>query len=155
MYFYIPVLTELKPVWLSVDLEAVYPLSLESSLCSFLIILPNQRWFCPSTPLSWDPTWSPASSSEALSTGKTWTCWSGSGRGLQKWSEEWNTSPIRTGWDIWASSAWRREGSAGTLEQPSSTWRGPTGKLERDFLQGQVVIGQGVMASSWKRVDLG
>jgi len=26
--------------------------------------------------------------------------------------------------------------------------KGPTGKLERDFLQGPVVIGQGVMASS-------
>ena len=26
--------------------------------------------------------------------------------------------------------------------------KGPTGKLERDFLQGHVVIGQGVMASN-------
>jgi len=32
--------------------------------------------------------------------------------------------------------------------------KGPTRKLERDFLQGHVVIGQGVTASSWKRVDL-
>lgn len=29
-------------------------------------------------------TWSTASSSEVLSTGKTWTCWSRSRRGLQK-----------------------------------------------------------------------
>ena len=31
----------------------------------------------------------------------------------------------------------------------------PTGKLERDFLQGHVVIGQGRTALKWKRVDLG
>jgi len=30
------------------------------------------------------PTWSPASSSGALTTGKTWTCWSGSRGGPQK-----------------------------------------------------------------------
>ena len=32
--------------------------------------------------------------------------------------------------------------------------KGPTGKLERDFLQGHVAIGQGVMALNCKRVDL-
>ena len=31
------------------------------------------RGFCTSALLSWDPTWSPAFSSGALSTGKTWT----------------------------------------------------------------------------------
>ena len=36
------------------------------------------RAFCPSAPLWWDPTWSPVSSSGALSTGQTWSCWSGS-----------------------------------------------------------------------------
>ena len=35
------------------------------------------RGFCPSAPVWWDPIWSPASSSGALSTGKTWTCWAG------------------------------------------------------------------------------
>ena len=35
----------------------------------------QQRWFCPSAPLWWDSTWSSASSSGPLSTGKTWTCW--------------------------------------------------------------------------------
>ena len=34
-----------------------------------------------------DPTWSPASSSGAPSTRKTWTCWSRSRGGTQKWSE--------------------------------------------------------------------
>ena len=36
------------------------------------------RWFCSSALLWWDPAWSPASSSGALSTGKTGICWSGS-----------------------------------------------------------------------------
>jgi len=36
------------------------------------------RWFRPATPLWWEPTWSPASSSGAPSTRRTWTCWSGS-----------------------------------------------------------------------------
>jgi len=34
----------------------------------------------------WDLTWSPASSSGALSTGKTWTCWTGSCRDRTKCS---------------------------------------------------------------------
>ena len=37
------------------------------------------RRFCPSALLWWDLTWSTASSSGALSTGKTQTCWSGGG----------------------------------------------------------------------------
>jgi len=39
------------------------------------------------------------SSSGALSTGKTWTCWSRSREGPQKRSEGWSTSPVRTGWE--------------------------------------------------------
>jgi len=45
----------------------------------------------------------------------------------------------------WAYSAWRNEGSTETLEQPSST-RGDLQESWRDFLQGLVAIGQGVMA---------
>ena len=41
-----------------------------------------------------------------------------------------------------------------TLLWPSRTWRGPARELERDFSQGHGVIGQGVVASSWKRIDL-
>ena len=44
----------------------------------------------------------------ALSTGKTWSCWSRSRGGPQKWSEGWNTSPTRTVWESWGCSAWRR-----------------------------------------------
>jgi len=33
-----------------------------------------------------------------------------------------------------------------TSQQPSSTCRGSTGKLEKDFLQGHAVTGQGVTA---------
>jgi len=35
--------------------------------------------------------------------------------------------------------SWRRGGSRHPLEQPSSTQRGPTRKLEKDFLPGHVV----------------
>ena len=35
------------------------------------------RGFCPSAPLWWDPTSSPASSSGTFSTRQTWSCWSG------------------------------------------------------------------------------
>ena len=74
------------------------------------------RGFCPFTPLSWDPTWSPASSS--------WMCWSRSRGGPQRRSEGCSTSATRTGWGSWGCSAWRREGSGVTLEQPARTWRG-------------------------------
>ena len=112
------------------------------------------KWFCPSTLLWRNPTWSSASSSGALSTGKTGNCWSGSRQGPQKLSEGWNTSPVRKGWESCGCSACRSEGSRDTLRQPSSTLRGPTRKLENDFLQGHVVIGQGGMALNSKRVDL-
>ena len=111
--------------------------------------------FCPCTLLWWDPTWSPASSSGALSTGKTWTCWVGPEEDVHKNEPEgWNTSPVRKGWESCDCSSWRREGSWKTFSQPSSTWRGPTRKLERDFLQGPVEVGWEVMALNWKRVDL-
>jgi len=42
----------------------------------------SRRGFCPSTVLC--PTWSLVSSSGVLSTGETWTCWSGSRGGPQK-----------------------------------------------------------------------
>jgi len=35
-----------------------------------------------------------------------------------------------------------------------STWRGPTRKLRKDFLWGQVATGRGEMALNWKRADL-
>jgi len=33
------------------------------------------------------------------------------------------------------------------------TWRGTVRRLERDFLQGHVVVGKGVMALNGKKVD--
>jgi len=82
------------------------------------------RGFCPFTPLLWHPTWSTASSSGAPNIRRTWMCWSSSRGGPQRWSEGWSTSPTRTGWESCDCSAWRREGSGVTYEQPSSTWRG-------------------------------
>ena len=48
----------------------------------------------------------------------SWTCWSTSKGGPPKWSKEWNTSPARADWKSWGCSAWRREGSRETWEQP-------------------------------------
>ena len=81
------------------------------------------RWFCPSTLLWWDSIWSPAPSSRALRTGKTWTCWSGYQWGSQKWAKGWNTSPVRKGWDSWGCLDSRRESSGENFLQPFSTWR--------------------------------
>ena len=39
----------------------------------------------------------------------------------QNWSEGWNPSPRRKGWESWDCSVWRREGSGETLLQPFST----------------------------------
>ncbi|PKU36351.1 hypothetical protein llap_13345 [Limosa lapponica baueri] len=39
----------------------------------------------------------------------------------------------------------------GDLIAASQYLKGATGKLESDFLQGHVVIGQGVIASNWKK----
>jgi len=39
----------------------------------------------------------------------------------QKWSQGWNTSSMKKGWESWGCSAWRREGSGETSLQHSST----------------------------------
>jgi len=103
------------------------------------------RGFCSFTPLSWDPTWSPASSG-APNIRRTWMCWSRSRATPRRWFEGCSTAPTRTGWGSWGCSAWRREGSRVTLEQTSSTFQGPSGSMERDFSQGCVMTGQGGMA---------
>jgi len=54
----------------------------------------------------------------------------------QKWSEGWSTSPTRTGLNSWGCSAWRREGSRETLQQPSSTWRGLQESWRGTFYKG-------------------
>ena len=115
----------------------------------------RRRWFCPSILLWWDPTWSTASSTGALSTGKTWTCWSGSKGGSQKWSEEWNTSPMRKGWESWACWAWGREGSRKTLLQPFNIWKECKRDVGTDCFIGPVVKGQGVFRLQEGRFRLG
>ena len=102
----------------------------------------------------WHTIWSTASSSGALNT-RTWSCSGRSRGGPQRWSEGWNTSPVRKGWESWSSSApvekRRLQGDLGVAFQ---YLKGPTGKLGRDFLSGQVATGQGEMALNWKREDL-
>jgi len=90
------------------------------------------KWFCPSVLLSWDPTRSTVSRSGAPKKRRAWSCWRASRGGPQRWSDGWSTSPMKTGWESWGFSAWRKEGSEGP-QQPSRTVRGPTGKLGRDF----------------------
>lgn len=48
------------------------------TLCSFWVgylLWLKCAWFCPSTPLSWDPSYSAASSSRVPNIGGTWSCW--------------------------------------------------------------------------------
>ena len=71
----------------------------------------------------------------ALSTVKTWTCWSRSREWPQKCSEGWNTSPVRKGLDSWGCSAWRREGSRDASLCPFSTWRGAYKKAGERLFQ--------------------
>ena len=114
----------------------------------------EERGFCPSAPLWWGPTGSPASSSGALSTGQNWSCWSGARGG--------HSNDLRAGTPL----LWGKAGRVGAV-QPGGVRRlwgnfiasfqylkGPTRKLDRDFWHGHVVTGEGVMALKWKRVDL-
>ena len=71
-----------------------------------------------------------------------------------KMIQGWSTSPMRKGRESWRCSAWRREGSRETLQQPSSTWRGPVGKMGRDFLRVACSDRMEGMALNWNRVDL-
>ena len=82
------------------------------------------RGFCPSVLLWWDPTCSPASSSGAFSTEKTWTCCSRSRGGHKK--DPRAGAPLLWGQAERVGAVWprRREGCGETLLQPSSTWRG-------------------------------
>lgn len=43
-------------------------------------------------------------------------CWSKSRRGPWRWSEGWRTSLVKTGWERWSCSAWRREVFRDSLE---------------------------------------
>jgi len=102
----------------------------------------------------WDLTWSNASRCGVLSAEGTWSCWSVSRGGPQKWSKGWNTSPTRTGWESWNCSSWRREGSKVTWVRPFSIWRGSTRKKGTDSSAGSVMIWQGEIFSKLKRMDV-
>ena len=70
----------------------------------------------------------------------------------RRWSGGWSPSAMAPGWESWGCSAWGGEGSGETLEQlPAPTGAGK--KLERGFVRGHVVTGQGGMALSWERGD--
>ena len=52
---------------------------------------------------------------------------------IQRRDTKWSTSPVRTGWENWACSACRRQGSGETWEWPFSIYRGQKKKGERLF----------------------
>ena len=76
------------------------------------------------------------------------TGWRASRGGPQKWSKRWNTSPMKTGWESWSHSAWRREGSRETCEWPSSIWRRAIRKKGTDSLSRICSDRQGEMMSN-------
>lgn len=61
--------------------------------------------------------------------------------------------PMRKGWQNYVCSASKREDFRMTKFQSFSPIRKPT-KMEKDFLQEHVVIGQGGMESNWNRMEL-
>ena len=82
----------------------------------------QRKWCCPCALLWWKLIWSTVSRCGVLSTGETQTCWSAFRGGPQKCSKGWNTSAMRTGWESWACSAGRGEGSEVTWGWPFNIW---------------------------------
>lgn len=59
-------------------------------------------------------------SSGAPSVRYTWNCWFKSREGPLRWSEDWSTFPIRTGWESWNEGRWG-QWSTGT-DCPEQLW---------------------------------
>lgn len=64
---------------------------------------------------------------------------------LSWWSNSKDVPPMRTGWESSGCSAWRKQGSEKTFQQPYSTKRGAIRKIGTDYLAGPVATKQGVM----------
>jgi len=125
----------------------LYPGHIKRSVASmwWKMILPSTLCWC-------DLTWSTVSRCGVLSTGKTWACLSVSRGGPQKWSKAWSTSPMRTGWESWCFSAWRREEPEGVPSVSKGELWERRGQTLQQGLLGMV---QGEMVSNLKRGDLG
>lgn len=99
---------------------------------SGVVILPL---YFPSTPLSWDHTWSVPSSSGTPSTIRMLNCWNTPREGPPR-LQGWSTSPLQTGLESWGCSACRTEGSERTLEKPFNNKKGPTKSWQGTFYKG-------------------
>ena len=93
-------------------------------LSAAMILVKRWKWYTFLTHGSWKMNKYMIYSRNCIKVASTFIRWSRSRGGPQRWSEGWSNSAVRTGWGSWGCSAWRREGSGVTLEQPSSTFRG-------------------------------
>ena len=62
----------------------------------------------------------------------------------RSWTEGWNTSPMKNGWETWDYSVWRREGSRETLLQLSVVKGGLLERWGQTFLEEPLTIGWGI-----------
>jgi len=108
------------------------------------------RGLSPSALPLWGPSWSATCRPGAPSTRRKWSCWSGSRVEPWGYSEGWNTSPMRKGWERWTCLVWRREGSKETSLWPFSAWGEFISTRGTNFLRGLIVIEQEFELKEWR-----